>query len=290
MNDYSAPPETFDGEAISRADREFLASLSDHPLARHPLYSVPPPPLPDYAALPAGRAVEQAQKVNFESACNWLLLNYAFCKSAFMGKGGVISLVDGEMCSIASLKSFMRPYALTEEGPKGGIRTTSVVDAWMMHPQRLHIDKIQTRSDKPRPTYEEDGLTVFNRYWPPAHPASGGEIETFKTFLARLIPDDTERTWFWNWLAHKVRKPFVPMVGVIMVAEEFGSGRGTLFDILGLLFGEDYVAPCTFGQLTGTSASARFNARLADALIAVVNEAVAEDGHLQAHRGWTMRR
>jgi len=76
----------------------------------------------------------------------------------------------------------------------------------------------------------------------------------------------------------------VPMVGVIMVAEEFGSGRGTLFDILELLFGEDYVAPCTFGQLTGTSASARFNARLADALIAVVNEAVAEDGHLQAQR------
>jgi hypothetical protein len=74
------------------------------------------------------------------------------------------------------------------------------------------------------------------------------------------------------------------MVGVVLVAEQFGSGRGTLFEILGLLFGEDYVAPCTFGQLTGTSASARFNARLADALIVVVNEAVAEDGHLQAHR------
>src|SRR5215831_9281568 len=74
------------------------------------------------------------------------------------------------------------------------------------------------------------------------------------------------------------------MVAVSMVAEEFGSGRGTLFDILELLFGEDYVAPCTFGQLTGTSASARFNARLADALFAVVNEAVAEDGHLQAQR------
>jgi hypothetical protein len=74
------------------------------------------------------------------------------------------------------------------------------------------------------------------------------------------------------------------MVGVIMVAEEFGSGRGTLFDILELLFGEDYIAPCTFGQLTGTSASARFNARLADALFAVINEAVAEDGHLQTKR------
>ena len=41
------------------------------------------------------------------------------------------------------------------------------------------------------------------------------------------------------------------MVGVIMVAEEFGTGRGTLFDILELLFGEDYVVPCSFGELTG---------------------------------------
>ena len=74
------------------------------------------------------------------------------------------------------------------------------------------------------------------------------------------------------------------MVGVIMVAEEFGSGRGTLFDILELLFGEDYVVPCEFSELTGTSAAARFNDRLANALIATVNEAADEDGHQQARR------
>ena len=41
------------------------------------------------------------------------------------------------------------------------------------------------------------------------------------------------------------------MVAVIMVAEKFGSGRGTLFDILERVFGEDYVVPCEFGELTG---------------------------------------
>ena len=86
----------------------------------------------------------------------------------------------------------------------------------------------------------------------------------------------------WHWLAHKARRPWVPMVAVIMVAEEFGSGRGTLFDILELVFGKDYVVPCAFGELTGTSAAARFNARLANALFAVVNEAVDEDGHQQS--------
>ena len=47
MNKHRTPeasPDTFDGDAISRADREFLASLGDHLLMRHPLYSVPCPP------------------------------------------------------------------------------------------------------------------------------------------------------------------------------------------------------------------------------------------------------
>jgi hypothetical protein len=275
---------TFDGDAISRADREFLASLSDHPLAHNPLYSVPPPALPDYDKLPAGRAVEAARKASFATALDWTLANYAYYSGAFVGKGGVISLVDGELRSIASLRGFMQPYAIAHEGPRGGIHTLAVVDAWMQHRARVHIDGVQTRSDKPRPTFAEDGVTIFNRYWPPAHPRSGGELASFESFFARLIPDAAERAWLWHWLAHKARKPWVPMVAVIMVAEEFGSGRGTLFDILELLFGETYVVPCSFGELTGTAAGARFNARLADALIAVVNEAVAEDGEQQAQR------
>ena len=131
----------------------------------------------------------------------------------------------------------------------------------------------------------EDGLLVFNRYWPPAHPTERRrDRDRSKPSSRGSFPDDVERDWFWHWLAHKARRPWVPMVAVIMVAEEFGTGRGTLFDILELLFGKDYVVPCTFGELTGTSAAARFNARLADALFVVVNEAVAEDGHQQTQR------
>jgi hypothetical protein len=287
MSGHSIPKtnsDTFDGEAISRTDREFLASLSDHPLMRDPRYSAPPSPRPNYDACATLDDRTAAQEACFPAALDWMLVNYAYYTDAFMGKGGIISLVDGKIGTIASLRGLMQPHTIVEEGPRGGLKKTSVVDAWMTHPQRAQIDKIQTRSDRPRPTFEEDGITIYNRYWPPAHPKSGGEIETFKTFFARLVPNDAERAWLWNWLAHKARRPWVPMVAVIMVAEEFGSGRGTLFDILELLFGEDYVAPCTFGELTGQAAGARFNARLADALIAVVNEAVAEDGEQQAQR------
>jgi hypothetical protein len=40
--------EPFDGDAIARADREFLDSLSDHPLTRRPRYGAPCPPQPDF--------------------------------------------------------------------------------------------------------------------------------------------------------------------------------------------------------------------------------------------------
>src|SRR5262249_14737993 len=250
---FEASLDDFDGEAISRADREFLKSLDDHPLARHPLYSVPPPPRPDYTGCTTVAERAAAQKARFPVALDWMLINYAFYADAFMGKGGAISLVDGKIRTIRGLQGFMGPYTIVEEGPKGGLKKTSVVDAWQHHPLRINIDGVQTRPDRLRPTFEADGLHIYNRYWPPAHPAEGGEIETFKAFFARLVPDDVERAWFWHWLSHKARKPWVPMVAVIMVAEEFGSGRGTLFDILELLFGEDYVMPCSFGELTGTA-------------------------------------
>ena len=37
-----------------------------------------------------------------------------------MGKGGIVSLVDGEIGTIASLRGYMQPYAIKEEGPRGG--------------------------------------------------------------------------------------------------------------------------------------------------------------------------
>ena len=176
MSEHSTPkasPDTFDGDAISRADREFLASLGDHPLVRHPLYSVPPPPRPNYDGCTTIDERTEAQKACFPAALDWMLVNYAYYTDAFMGKGGIISLVDGKMVTIASLRGFMQPYTIVEEGPRGGLKKTSVVDAWMTHPLRAHIDAIQARSDKPRPTFTEDGLIVYNRYWPPAHPDRG---------------------------------------------------------------------------------------------------------------------
>ena len=65
MNEHCTPEanrNTFDGDAISRADREFLASLGDHPLVRNPLYGVPCPPQPDFDRFDHDRGQERRRK------------------------------------------------------------------------------------------------------------------------------------------------------------------------------------------------------------------------------------
>ena len=277
--------EPFDGDAIARADSEFLDSLSDHPLARRPLYGAPCPPQPDFGPFdPTDKNQATARQAVFVRIVDWMLVNYAYREGAFMSKGGAVSLVDGEIISLMDLRGRMAPWALLDIGPRGGVKTRSPVEDWLIARTRLSIRREEMRPDQPRPTFTENGYAIFNRYRPPAHPTKGGDVAAFDAFFARLVPDAAERAWLWRWLAHKTRRPWIPMIAVIMVAEKFGSGRGTLFEILDLLFGADYVVPCAYGELTGTSAGARFNARLADALLIVVNEAVAEDGEQQAQR------
>jgi hypothetical protein len=279
----------FDGAAISRADQEFLASLDAHPLRQNPWYGTPCPLPPDFGSFdPNDVAQTEARLAFFADVVTWMLANYAYREGAFLGKTpSAISLADGEIVSLGELKGRMAPWALLHSGPRGALKVRSPVEDWMLARNRRSIRREEMRPDQPRPTFREDGYEIFNRYRPPLHPATGGSLAAFRTYFAGLIPDEEERTWMWHWLAHKARRPWIPMVAVIMVAEEFGSGRGTLFDILELVFGKDYVAPCSFGELTGKAAGARFNARLADALFVVVNEAVDEDGHQQSQRRTT---
>src|SRR6478672_6638244 len=141
MNEHHIPeasPDALDGDAISRADREFLASLSNHPLVRHPLYSVPPPPRPNYERCSTIADKQAAQEACFPTALDWMLINYTYYAGAFMGRGGIISLVDGKIGTIASLKGFMQPYTIVSEGDRGGIKKMTVVDVWMSHPLRAH--------------------------------------------------------------------------------------------------------------------------------------------------------
>ena len=77
--------DIFDGDAISRADREFLASLGVHPLKRNPLYGVPCPPQPDFGPFNPKDPVQTAARMTFygDVVVPWLLVNWAYREGAF---------------------------------------------------------------------------------------------------------------------------------------------------------------------------------------------------------------
>ena len=123
----------FDGDAISRADREFLASLGEHPLRQNPRYGTPCPPPPDFGPFdPKDPAQTAARLAFFADVVTWMLANYAYREGAFVSKGGAISLVDGEIISLPDLRGRMAPWALLHIGPRGAIKVRSPVEDWML--------------------------------------------------------------------------------------------------------------------------------------------------------------
>jgi hypothetical protein len=164
MKEGCAMDESLDGEAISRADREFLASLDEHPLRWNPLYGTPCPLQPDFGPFDPKDKDQTAERLNFfAGVVNWMLANYAYREGAFLSKGGAISLVDGEVIALADLRGRMAPWALIHIGPRGGIKTRSPVEDWMMAKTRHSIRREETRPDQQRPTFTEDGYAISGR-------------------------------------------------------------------------------------------------------------------------------
>ena len=93
--------DEFDGDAISRADREFLASLGEHPFKRDPRYGTPCPPRPNFGPFNATDPVQTAARLkHFEDVVTWMLANYAYREGAFISirfrikSTGGVSAVD----------------------------------------------------------------------------------------------------------------------------------------------------------------------------------------------------
>jgi hypothetical protein len=142
-----------------------------------------------------------------------------------------------------------------EVGPRGGITRINPVDLWTSNDTRVVVRGLRMRPDQPRPTYTENGETYVNIYAPPTHDAEGGSPAGGQLLLEQLLPNAFERQWFTRWLAFKLRFPHIPGPGVVMVARSFGTGRGTLAELVERLFGPRYVRQLPFSLFAGKTLS-----------------------------------
>lgn len=269
---HRAPPAMADGPGEMAEERDEVDAVEEL------MPPLPPPPTP---------GDPEQQKGAFQQAVSWLAANCGLLvEGEVRGSGRVIPLRTRVATStaLAAFRTKMLPYRLERIGPRGAITRISPVDTWLSMPGRIEIAGCRMAPDKPWPTFTEDGATYVNLYRRPDLPENG-DPSLGHQFLEALLRNPAERGWFKQWLGYKLKHPEVPGVGVVMVARDrFGTGRGTLFQLLKAMFGQHYIAAPEFSTVIGEGSQGQYNHWMADNIMVLVNETSAADDNRRQRR------
>ena len=209
---------------------------------------------------------------------NKLLKSYAWCPTRQLQVVPFWSTSTEDGMTLTNFRTTMLPYAEIELGPRGGEKKINPADLWVSAVDRLTVAGLQLRPDRERPVFEEAGKKWVNTYDPEIHDTEGGDASGGLALLEQLLPDRAEREWFARWLAHKYRFPHIPGPAVVMVARQHGTGRGTLGELVKLLFGARYVSTIGFDHFAGRTYQSQYTEWQADSLVVIVNESSTADG------------
>ena len=218
-----------------------------------------------------------------EQVVEALLQDVAFCPS----EQRCVMPIDGGPERAMSLGNFgvlLKPWSVEVQGPRGGSKVINPANIWAADPRRIVVGGHRFRPDASgvRLVMGDDGQQYINTYREPALPevdqvTSQRAVQAFEALLEHLMPNDVDRSWFRMWVAAKVQRPWVPNCGVIMVAEQQGTGRGTLFDMISPALGRSYVRSISSTELMGGQGQGQYNEWLASSLLVLCEEVMAGD-------------
>lgn len=217
-------------------------------------------------------------KLSSEDSCliaaGKMLQAYAFCPNQVNGVVPVWAESINDGMTMTAFRHMLTPWSEIEIGPRGGEKRINPADLWLASAQRRTVGGLRLRPDMARPVYEEaDHQQWVNIYAPIVHSAvDGGSIDVGLELMEQLLPSPFERHYFLQWLAYKYRNPTIPGPGVLMVAREHGTGRGTLGELVMRLFGQRYVKTLPFDIFAGRTYQSQYNSWGADCLFVLVNE------------------
>lgn len=213
------------------------------------------------------------------SVVNALIEEYVFIPSEHRC---VASLSGGphSAMTMANFRAMMQPHAVTIEGPRGRERVVHPVALWVADPRRVDVAGFRFRPDVRDRLVWEAGQVYANTYVPLPWPdvsaddvASAGRA--FEALLAHLVPDAEARDWFRMWLAAKIQTPQAANCGVLLIAKQQGTGRGTLFDMMQSAVGKPYFKSISSTELLGQGAQGTYTEWQATALLVTVDEVMA---------------
>lgn len=210
-----------------------------------------------------------------------MLQEYVFMASEQRNVVPLSSPVEGAM-TMANFRTLMQPHAVTVRGQRGGERIIHPVPLWAADARRVDVAGYRYRPDVNQPLATVGGQLYVNTYRAPDEVSvdaatASGAVQAFEALISHLLPVPAERDWFRMWVAAKVQRPWVIGCGVLMVASIQGTGRGTLFDMLGSVFGSRNVSPVTSVELLGGSGQGQYNGWLADSVLVTCDEVMAGD-------------
>jgi primase-polymerase (primpol)-like protein len=143
---------------------------------------------------------------------------------------------------------------------------------WEISPDRLVAYTITFDPSGPEFCQSEDGRLALN-LWKrrPPNPPNDWQVRAtlFTDHVAYLVPIETERNRFLDWLAHIEQRPGeLPHSHYLMIAVQQGIGRNLLTSILALVWSGHVAMDFDLKQ----SLASGFNGQLSQKLLAVVDE------------------
>ena len=195
-----------------------------------------------------------------------------------------VTPIDGgpdRAMSMGNFKLLMQPWAVEVRGPRGGAQQINPASLWAADPRRVVVGGYRFRPDlSGQRLVTEDGMQYINTYRPLPDNAVDGVTQSaaaaaFEALLSHLVPDQGERDWFRMWLASKVQRPQAANCGVLMIADQQGTGRGTLFDMMRVAVGRPYYRSITSIELLGSGGQGAYTGWAAQSLLVTVEEVMA---------------
>lgn len=181
--------------------------------------------------------------------------------------------------TVDHFRNFTAPFYETRIGPRGGEVFTYLWKLWLENKSRRVARRAHMRPDQPIPFYIERGDTFVNTYRPLDLP-TGGDPSMGFDLIRRLLPSPFEYQYFLQWLSYKVQFPDTRGPAVVMVAhDKYGTGRGSLVELIKGMFTHGLVRTVDFQTLTGNGTQGQYNEWMADALVVAINEAQETSPH-----------
>jgi hypothetical protein len=141
------------------------------------------------------------------------------------------------------------------DGSTGIVKTKHVPETtlYMQSKARVAVSGMTYDPTNPAKIVEDSlGNKYVNSYTQPSWgdgDYNPKDVDTFIQFLTYLIPDDKDREHYIDWLAAKAQSMAFRGTAILMIAESQGTGRTTLGNMLGRLFGPENTEKVKFKTL-----------------------------------------